>query len=232
MCTLVLCMVIFLYGCTRKTETDGLEAYLETEDIETEVLDGKAVDAGKTEPTEVLQADEKKEEEIQPQLCYVHICGAVKNPGVYCMKQGDRIFEVIEIAGGFTEDACEDYINQAESILDGLKLWIPTAKEAMELGWKHPRTESGGILQSNALGNGPDTASDASNENAGLVNINTATVAQLCSLSGIGEAKAQAIVAYRNEHGSFRQKEDIMKVAGIKQSGYEKIKDRIWVGQE
>lgn len=66
----------------------------------------------------------------------------------------------------------------------------------------------------------------------GLVDINVASEAELCTLPGIGETKAKAIVEYRNGQGSFEKKEDIMKVAGIKQSGYDKIKDQITVNRE
>lgn len=215
---LVLCELLFLCGCTRKAEepdADMLEEFLEeTEALPEMTAEGEAETKVKTD-TDIEAVTEK--EAAEPKKCYVHICGAVKNPGVYCMEQGNRVFEVIEAAGGFTADACMDYVNQADALSDGLMLWVPTKEEAEEIGWRHPQMKNG-------------ESADAGSK--GLVNINTAASSELCSLSGIGEAKAEAIIAYREAHGGFTRKEDIMKVAGIKQSGYEKIKEQICVGQE
>ena len=135
---------------------------------------------------------------------YVYVTGAVVNPGVYAMHEGDRIFDVIEAAGGFTEDALETDVNLAQIIEDEQQIHIPTAEEAQ--------------LQAEA------------DEAAGLVNINTATLEELCTLTGIGEAKAQAIISYREEYGDFTSTEEIMNISGIKEGVYEKIKDQITVG--
>lgn len=219
---LVLLTVAVLCGCTRKQEQGNeLEDFFA--ETETAAEDASLDSAGEM-TEEVLTDSEIKMEVAQPQLCYVHICGAVKNPGVYCMVQGNRIFEVIEAAGGFTEDACVDYVNQANVVSDGMKLWIPSLSEAEEMGWKHPNLEETAVGSAD-LGENAEDAGD-------MININTATSERLCSLSGIGTAKARAIIAYREAHGGFARKEDIMKVEGIKQSGYEKIKDWICVGQE
>ncbi len=132
---------------------------------------------------------------------YVHICGQVNNPGVYKCMEGDRIFEVLELAGGITETAYVDYINMAQPVSDGMKIFIPTKEEA-----------------------------DNMNDNSfGMVNINTATIEQLMTLSGIGESRAKDIIAYRDENGYFKTIEDIMKVPGIKEAAFNKIKDYISV---
>lgn len=164
-----------------------------------------------------------------PGVCYVYICGAVKEPGVYRMEPDDRVFAVIDRAGGFTEDACREYVNQAKPVADGLRIWIPTEKEAEKEGRQAAVSELSGMEEAGL--EYPDRQ-DGENQSTGLVNINTASVTELCSLAGIGEAKARAIVAYRSTHGDFKTKEDIMKVAGIKQNGYDKIKDQITVRQE
>lgn len=159
--------------------------------------------------------------------CYVYICGAVKEPGVYRMSQDDRIYAVIERAGGFSEAACEDYVNQALKVADGLKIWIPTIEEAKKAasGEALSAADSGGLTYPPL----PEEDSTGGQSGSGLVNINTAGEEQLCTLTGIGKAKAQAIIAYRMEHGNFARPEDIMNVTGIKQSGFEKIKDGICV---
>lgn len=144
--------------------------------------------------------------------CYVHVCGEVNRPGVYEMESGQRIYQAIELAGGFTDRAAADYLNMAEEIRDGMKLLVPDQESVKDL------TESD--LKAAAAELSPD---------GGKVNLNTATKEQLMTLKGVGEAKAEDIIRYRSEHGAFRQIEDIMKVPGIKNAGFEKIKDKITV---
>ena len=255
MCLYLFGIVLILCGCTRKTEdvaglellfpetaqaseTDALEAVdavLETDTLSAaEPKSGAESVATGNDVTQVLQSEAatfvSSDTSISPsnvQECYVYVCGAVKEPGVYAMEPGRRVFEAIEAAGGFTEQACTEYVNQATTIADGLQIWIPTREEAKKAGWQYPQGQSAGGDVGNGSGGTSGKAAGTS-----LVNINTADSGQLCRLSGIGEAKAQAIIAYREAHGNFAKKEDIMKVAGIKQSGYEKIKDQITVGQE
>lgn len=158
---------------------------------------------------------------------YVHICGAVESPGVYILAAGSRVYEGIAAAGGFREDACEDFINQAGILQDGQRLVIPTEEEAAEVIadgsyqalWQEGAQQAGetGMAESQSGGAG------------GLVNINTATETELSAIPGIGVGKAAAIVQYRQENGSFSSIEDIMKVSGIKEGTFEKIKDKITV---
>lgn len=134
---------------------------------------------------------------------YVYVCGAVINPGVVVLQEGSRAEAALEAAGGFRQDARTDYVNLAAKVSDGEKLYFPTVEETAVLS-----EESGGD---------------------GLININTADEAALCTLSGIGEARARDILRYREENGPFENCEDIMNVPGIKASVYGKIKDRIKV---
>lgn len=147
---------------------------------------------------------------------YVHICGAVEHPGVYEVGADSRVYEGIEAAGGFTEDAFGDYVNQAELMQDGQKIVIPTLEEAKEQG----------LENQSSLAAEKTSSSDVTQ---GRVNINTATESELCSISGIGAGRAAAIVKYRQTNGNFASIEDIMKVSGIKEGTYEKIKDMITV---
>lgn len=160
----------------------------------------------------------------EPAVIYVHICGAVVNPGVYELDEGSRVFEGIEAAGGFSEDAFADYVNQAQPLKDGQRLIIPTLEEveaAKESGLYKETWESGADM-----GN-PDVA-DSSNSD-GRININTASEGELSTIDGIGAGKAAAIVKYRQENGDFKSIDDIMKVSGIKEGTYAKIKDKITV---
>lgn len=148
--------------------------------------------------------------------CYVYVCGEVRDPGVYRMKEGQRIYEAVELAGGFTDEAVETYLNLAEPVCDGMKIMVPDQEQA-EAVPTGTGENAGGI----------DTARQ---EASGKVDLNTATAAELMTLRGIGEARAADIIAYRSQHGSFGTIEEIMKVPGIKEAAFEKIKNDIFIG--
>lgn len=192
-------------------------------------------------PTGAEMSAERTEEIAA--VIYVHICGAVEAPGVYELSAGSRVYEGIAAAGGFREDACEEYVNQAMSLQDGQRLLIPTIEEvetAREEGslpdlWKSAgmADASGATAVSQAAGTvsaaqAAAAAGGSSGQN-GLVNINTASESELCGIDGIGAGKAAAIVRYRQENGNFATIEEIMQVGGIKEGTYEKIKDKITV---
>lgn len=138
-------------------------------------------------------------------VIYVHVCGAVNAPGVVMLPEGSRGQDALDAAGGFTPDASEDFINLAELLTDGMQLYFPTREEAESL------------------------QESEREEKSNLININTAGVELLCTLPGIGEARAKAIVEYRESKGNFETIEDIMQVSGIKDSAFGKIKDLITV---
>ncbi len=140
--------------------------------------------------------------EAEAEVIYVHVCGAVRDPGVVALPAGSRGEDAVLEAGGFGENAAEAAVNLAERLEDGMQLYIPTKEEAEN-------------------GRNP--------EDSGLVDINRADAALLCTLPGIGEARADAIIAYRESNGAFQSPEDIMQVPGIKEGAYEKLKDKITV---
>lgn len=168
---------------------------------------------------------------------YVHVCGAVKDPGVYGLPAGSRFYEAVEAAGGFAEDACRDYLNMAAVLADGSRLEIPTAeeireKEALEReqskdgGEKTPAEEGYYTLageQRTADTGESETVGEAASASEGLININTAGIEELCRLPGIGEGRAKAILEYRDKQGSFGKKEDIMQVSGIGEKMYARM---------
>ena len=151
----------------------------------------------------------------QPDKIYVDLKGAVKHPGVYALDQGSRVFDLLEMAGGLTEDAAERALNQAQLLVDQQSLYVPTMEE-----WE---AESQGP-QANLVGSqGPLVSSP----NSGKVNVNQADLAQLETLPGIGAKKAQAIIDYRTANGSFHSLEDLGKVKGIGSKMLEKLKDLV-----
>lgn len=167
-------------------------------------------------PSEIPKATEPpKKQEI-----YVDVCGAVAEPGVFCLPEGSRVFQAIEAAGGFLPEAAENYVNRAQGLSDGEQLYVPTKEEALTM----ERTDTV------SSGEEKDEAPESGTEHAGKVNLNTADETELCTLTGIGASKARAIIAYREENGPFASIEDLMKVEGIKEGTFHKIKDEIEVG--
>ncbi len=145
---------------------------------------------------------------------YVHICGEVVSPGVYELEDGSRVFQAVERAGGFTDQAAAEYLNMAERITDGMKIVVLSREEA-------EAAKARGELSLS------QTASPEAQKTK--VNLNTATKEELMTLRGIGEAKADDILRYRESHGGFQKIEDIMKISGIKDAAYQKIKEDITV---
>ena len=151
----------------------------------------------------------------QPDKIYVDLKGAVKHPGVYALDQGSRVFDLLEMAGGLTEDAAERALNQAQLLVDQQSLYVPTMAE-----WE---AESQGP-QANVVGS---QAPLGSSPHSGKVNVNQADLSQLETLPGIGAKKAQAIIDYRTANGSFHSLEDLGKVKGIGPKMLEKLKDLV-----
>ena len=181
--------------------------------------------AGSTDRTELSDASSEEEKTL-----VVHICGAVSAPGVYELPAGSRIIDAVEAGGGFLPEAEEACCNLAEEIVDGCQIYIMTKAESCADG----QTEKKAGIQTS-----PDSDMQTTDRNArsnsapalenGLVNLNTADVAALMTLPGIGESRAKAIISYREQHGAFAKIEDIMKISGIKQAAFSKIKDKITV---
>ena len=142
---------------------------------------------------------------------FVDISGCIKNPGVYEMPYGSRIFEVVDKAGGFTKRADTALINQAETVTDGMKINVPDKKREAE------HTVSG------------QTSSDTVTSAESLININTADSETLQQITGIGPVTAEKIISYRETNGAFRSVEEITNVSGIGEKTLQKIRSRITV---
>lgn len=178
------------------------------------IFTGQKEDQGSREETDIFRSetDFGEEEKADPKgEIYVHITGAVKKPGVYIFEKKPRVIEVVEKAGGFKKNAATLGINQAELVEDGTQIVIKNRGDT--------KTSEG-----NPLGQ-----EQPEQEKSGLIDINTATKEQLMTLGGIGESKAMAIIAYREEHGKFKKIEDIMNITGIKNGVFDKIKSQIRV---
>ena len=173
------------------------------------------------------QAEETADKEQEKDLASPEeAVTAVVQPGVYAMKSDSRVFQAIEAAGGFLPDAAGTSINQACALSDGQQIYVPTKEEAEKGMAGQP---SGGAADPGTGGAVTEAAGTGETQDSGTVNLNTADSAALQTLPGIGEAKAQAILAYREEKGGFSGTEELMNVPGIKESTFSKIKDKIAV---
>ena len=159
--------------------------------------------------------DRRDVENSEKSGVYVYICGEVIKPGVYELSGDSRIYEAVDAAGGFTENAARECVNLASKVSDGMQITIYSREEAASL--PADRAPVG------------ENAGKSGTSGSGLVNLNTATKEELMTLKGIGESKAEDIIRYREKSGGFKKIEDIMKISGIKENGFQKIKDSITV---
>lgn len=168
---------------------------------------------------EIAQEEQKCEcEEINEEVL-VDIKGAVKKPGVYKLSKNSIVNDVIVLAGGLKSGATTDDINLSKAIYNEMVIYISTKSEL-----KEKQNNSSNIPSSTS-----ETKVDNICVNPNKVNINSATVDELTTLNGIGEAKAIKIIEYRNTNGLFKSIEDIKNVSGIGETYYEKIKDSITI---
>lgn len=142
---------------------------------------------------------------------YVHVEGAVKNPGVYEFQEGARVKDAIEEAGGLTPGGDTASLNLALRLSDEMKIHVPKEGEEVESAEVN-LTSSGG-------GSGGKTRK---------ININRASMEELTTLPSVGESRAREIISYR-DHSPFVKPEDIMNVSGIGQKTFDKMKDLISV---
>ena len=192
-------------GCANSTETLVL----------TQKEDTKEADIKEREAEEEEEEEEKEETE---KIC-VFICGAVNQEGVYYLEKGARLYEGIEAAGGFTEAADTGWHNQAAVLEDGSKIQIYTVEETEAFRQEGIREEQTQIPGKE------ETDSDSGEDKT--VNINKASAEQLQTIPGIGAAKAEAILTYRENNGMFSSVDEIQNVPGIKGKTYEKIQPYI-----
>ena len=231
-----------LTGC-RDKDSEFLEKELEQEE--------NSQDSSEQESRQQPKADSQKSSGTQsetgdvPETIYVDVCGAVAEPGVYELSSDSRVFQAIEKAGGYLPEAAVSYLNRARSLSDGQQIYVPTREEVDSQTippTQDGTTQTGTIADNNVNGTGSTdstkigkasgdnqqpTSDSAGGSADSRINLNTADVSQLTTLTGVGESKALAIIAYREENGPFTSVEDIMNVPGIKEGTYEKIKDKI-----
>lgn len=185
-----------------------------------------------------------KQEEIKVDKIKVDIKGYIETPGVYEMDNNSRVIDVINKAGGLKEEANTEYINLSKKIVDEMIIIIysnndvekfkETEKEIIYIEYECvcPDNKNDACINEEDIVNTNRVKTDKKEETSTeikdeLVSINTGTLDELMTLSGIGESKAKSIIEYRETNGRFEKLEDIMNVSGIGESAYSKIKDNI-----
>lgn len=218
------CIFILFAGC-KKSSDIYLESYVvsKEEELLSEISSDKNVEELVSEKMgeDNVEAMEWTEVSTESEkIIYVYVCGAVMKPNVYTLQEGSRICDAIEIAGGLREDADALSVNLAKPVYDGQMLRVYTQEEtAAGIGMKDKEdrnTDREFFYEEGSVSGALDK-----------ININTATRSQLMTLPGIGSAKADAILAYRESQGSFESIEDLMKIPGIKEGIFEQLKEQI-----
>lgn len=149
---------------------------------------------------------------------FVDVKGAVNHGGMYRLKAGMRLMDAIELAGGFTAEADQTRMNFAKLLTDQEVIYVPKVGEDVPEQLAAPPDPTGSV-----------TGGDQAASEGGKINLNTADEKQLQELSGIGEKRAQDILKYREENGSFQAVEDLTKVSGIGEKTLENLKDSITI---
>lgn len=163
------------------------------------------------EPTEISLEEKEPKKGDKARSIFVHVGGAVREPGLYRLSDGARVDDAVRAAGGVLEDADLDGLNLAAKVKDGEKVLVPA----------RGRDPGGGA--------GAAGGSAGSGAQGGLVNLNTATLADLDTLPGIGPALAQRILDHREKNGGFRAVEDLLEVPGIGPKKFEELRDMVTV---
>ena len=220
----ILSMLFILGGCS---PTSYLESDTPEDEVEAAVEDDMDPEDGASSEKEAIPSKEEG-------TLFVQVAGAVKSPGVYELPQGARVFEAIELAGGLKKNADDVSLNQAQLLSDGEKIYVCRAGELEESAVDGSDVREagvsdgvGGVQETGGFGSGNGSNGGASVD--GKVNINTAGADELKTLSGIGDAKAQAILSYREAHGGFQSVDELTQVDGIGDATLLKLKDYITI---
>lgn len=206
----VVLILLMFAGCGSKEDKSEETVVLLDEESEKETASEE-----EAEQKFAQEEETKNQQKTETEMIVVYVCGEVQKEGVVTLPAGSRIYQAIEMAGGVTEEAEASWLNLAEVLTDGVRIYVPGKEEVSE-----------GEL---AIPEGTGNSTGISEASDGLVNLNQASKEELMTLPGIGEAKAEAILQYRTEHGTFSSIDEIKNISGIKDGVFEKIKDKITV---
>lgn len=197
-------LLILGFSCS-VSSCEGGKAISAADTIQAEESDSKFENPERG--VEIAANRDKEDGEGEDALC-AYICGAVLRPDVYSCTRGERVVHLLRRAGGFADDAAKDSLNLARPVQDGEMIYVPNQEEWAEQKMREERESTDG--------SGSKT-----------ININTADRKRLETLPGIGAHKAEQIIEYRNAHGKFKTIDEMKQIPGIKEKGFEKIKELI-----
>lgn len=154
----------------------------------------------------------------EPTELFVHVAGAVRNPGVYQLSVGARVFEAVTKAGGPTDEALLDRINLAQPVDDGTQIYVPAKGDETAMAPNASAPSAGSSASATS------SSSSSSSARSVKVDINRAPSAELQKIPGIGPSLAEKIIRHRETNGPFRTVDDLVKVSGIGPATLEKIR--------
>lgn len=213
----VLALILFLHSNQRNENNDFNNADNQPKVVKSDLPD-----------TQKAKTTLKKAAVSKPQEVTCDIAGAVKNEGVYTLKQGARLNELIEVAGGLAHNAQLKNVNRALILRDQDKIHIPYRGEKIKSDQVVSSVGSNTTYSTSEQPSGNDN-SIGEHSNSSKININTANIQELQKLNGIGQKKAELIVAYRQENGQFKKIEDLKQISGIGDKTFEALKDQLAV---
>lgn len=183
-----------------------------------------------TQPDNSLEESSKELESIPEEKYYVDIKGYVKKPGVYEVSKTSIVNDCLKLAGGLLRNADTTTINLSKPVSAAMVIYVPKKNEVIKSTTDKTTTTTTEIPNNAAIPDNSNTSIDTSSTTLNLkINLNTASKEELTKLRGIGEAKAQDIIDYRNTNGSFKTIEEIKNISGIGDALFAKIKDNIRV---
>lgn len=218
--------ILILPGCNGNANTTEVFATSTKDTTPTPTAEGthegnrgndNLTDNNRTDNSEDSKTPGQDLEEGKGKMISVYVCGQVATPDVYEVLESARVKEAVDLAGGFTKDAAKEAVNLARFVVDGEQIYIPSKEEVAD-GFESVE-QSGSEKQNQGV----------TNTDSSRININTASKEALMTLPGIGEAKAESILEFRETQGAFQSIEDLMKITGIKEGVFSKIKDFITV---
>lgn len=235
----LLTVMLLCVGCGSK-ESKGIEVNKEqiTEETKTtedtanvqEIKDGQLSQAAVEINQHTVSSNTKDNVESSAEIV-VYVCGAVNHPGVYTLSGTPRMMDAVEAAGGMNEQADKNVLNLAQYISDGQMIRIPAIGEVTDTGdWLEQQSgyrDDNDNDTTDSIGAQQEDSSKKQTDDK--VDLNTADAAELMTIPGIGQTKAEAIIRYREENGSFQKVEDIMQISGIKEGSFAKMEPYICV---
>lgn len=200
------------YKELKKNDTESI--FVENSDENVQLNENKNSNKGVLQKGNEEVSNKQANIPAQEKTIVVEIKGEVKKPDVYILNENAIVKELIEAAGGLTENAELSNINRAKKLQNHELIYIANKNEANK-------------EMSNVSSEAKNTSNKVQFENVKKVNINTATLEDLKILNGIGDSKAKSIIEYREQNGGFKSIEDIKNVTGIGEKMFERIKEQI-----